>query len=387
MRTCGRCGAKLSGLDPARLCPRCSLREGLTPDAGDTPAPPEAGQPPSSGSPHPRVHNFGDYELLREVACGGMGIVHKAHQVSLHRIVALKLILAGRLAGEAALKRFHTEAEAAAGLDHPNIVSSYEVGQHAGQHYYSMRFVEGASLAAEGQTPGLRSQKSAALLLAKAARVVPYAHQHGVLHRDLRPANILVDTHGGPHVTDFGLAKLLADDTEHTVSGVVMGSPHYLSPEQAGGMMGTLTAAMDIYSLGAVLYFLLTGRPPFEGASPLEMMSKVLGEELPPPSRLASRLQPASRRTTPQAAEAAARRPPSGETPHKVDRDLETICLKCLEKDPPGVTPRPKRWRTTWSGGRGVIPSAPAPARRGVARRSGCNANSPWRVGPPRRSW
>lgn len=286
MRTCGKCGARLTGAGPAGLCPRCFLREGLTPEERIGPQPTNKSEPGlPDASCATRVHYFGDYELLQEVACGGLGIVYKARQVSLHRIVALKMILAGRLAGEAAVKRFHLEAEAAAGLDHPNIVAIHEVGEHEDQHYFSMPFVEGKSLAAEEEKSEVSDQRSVAQLLAKVARAVHYAHQRGVLHRDLKPANILVDAPGEPHVTDFGLAKLLTGDSDLTLSGVVMGTPHSMSPKQAAGKNRNLTPATDIYSLGAVPYFLLPGQPPFQGTTPLEVMRKVVEQEPVPPRR------------------------------------------------------------------------------------------------------
>jgi len=326
MRTCGKCGAKLTGAGPAGLCPRCFLQEGLARAEADSPPAPGTNPPPASGTQHPKVHYFGDYELLQEIACGGMGIVYKARQVSLHRIVAVKMILAGQLASEAAVKRFHTEAEAAAGLDHPNIVSIYEVGQHEGQHYFSMQFVEGPNLSQHvASRPNRFSPQEAARLLVSVARAVHYAHQRGILHRDLKPANILMDAHGQPHVTDFGLAKVIAGDSNLTLSGIVMGTPNFMSPEQAAGKVNKLTTATDIYSLGAVLYFLLAGRPPFEGATPLETMRKVAEEEPVPPSRVTR----GSQRQEAQSSKSAIRNPQS-----TIDNDLETICLKCLEKDP-----------------------------------------------------
>ncbi len=265
----------------------------------------------SSAPPRPeaseptRIRYFGDYEIESELARGGMGVVFRARQISLNRPVALKMILAGQLADATDVKRFYTEAEAAANLDHPGIVPIYEVGQHEGQHYFSMGFVEGQSLA-QRLAAGPLPPREAAGLMVKVADAIEYAHQRGVIHRDLKPGNILLDRNGHPRVTDFGLAKRLQSDSGLTGSGQIMGTPSYMPPEQAGGNRGEVGPAADVYALGATLYALVTGRPPFQAATPMDTVIQVISDEPVPPRRL----NPA------------------------LERDLETICLKCLEKDP-----------------------------------------------------
>ena len=326
---CRNCNAPLTADAPRGLCPACLIRLAATPLEEAAPDD-RCSQEPSSrtlsstSSPSAQPRRFGDYELLEELATGGMGVVYRARQVSLNRLVAVKMILAGQLARSVDIQRFRAEAEAAAHLNHPNIVPIYEAGEHEGQHYLSMRLVEGQSLAtrlARGQQPF--TQQDAARLVAKIARAVHYAHQRGVLHRDLKPGNILLDTQGEPYVTDFGLAKRLEPGESLTLSAAALGTPSYMAPEQASGGASQATTTTDVYGLGTVLYHLLAGRPPFGQKTPVETMRQVVEEDPKPPSQVMRALDP----TLPV-------RSDSCHSSSVIDAELETICLKCLEKQP-----------------------------------------------------
>ena len=305
---CEKCGAKIPSDARQGFCPACLLETGLGlfDDEDENGADQEPMPRRSHGAPQVRMlGDFGDYELLEEIGRGGQGVVYRAHQKSLNRTVALKVISLGPWATEAHLKRFRREAEAAASLDHPLIVPIHEVGEREGCCYFSMNFVEGGQLDEVVRREPIPIRR-AVELIAKVARTVHYAHEHGILHRDIKPGNILLDVKGEPHLTDFGLARLV--ETESTVTRTldVMGTPSYMAPEQAAGNNAAVSSATDIYGLGAVFYQLLTGHPPFTGGTTFETVRLVLDTE-PRSPRL---INP------------------------KVDRDLSTICLKCLEKDP-----------------------------------------------------
>ncbi len=329
LNACPKCGRPLPSGSPRTLCSVCLFTAALAGRESHAGLlPPDGGEPLTAAG-----QRVGDYELLSEIARGGMGVVYRARQVSLDRLVALKMILAGQFAGEAELGRFRSEAGAAAALDHPHIVPIYEVGEIEGRPFFSMKFMEGGNLArriSDLQSP--ISNPAAAELLAKVARAIQYAHERGILHRDLKPANILLDTHGEPHIADFGLAKNLGEAgssefrPQLTVTGAALGTPNYMAPEQAAGHSRQVTTAADVYSLGAILYELLTGRPPFQAATPMETMRQVIEQEPVPPRQVAADV-----RRRKGADNAEIRLLTSSAT---LDRDLETICLKCLEKDP-----------------------------------------------------
>ena len=341
IRICRKCGAKIFSDVPEGLCPRCVLKSALGnfPDAsvagGDSSAEaaysaeaaaqagsakadgPGQFDKPSAADGNVAPNNkksaraaellgeLGDYELLEEIGRGGQGVVFRARQKSLNRTVALKVISLGQWASKAHLKRFRLEAEAAAHLEHPGIVPIHEVGERDGSCYFSMKFIEGGQLDEVARRESMPIRR-AVELIAKVARTVHYAHEHGILHRDIKPGNILLDQEGEPHLTDFGLARLVESESSVTQTLDVLGTPSYMAPEQAVGNNAAVSSATDVYGLGGVLYQLLTGQPPFAGGATYETIKLLLDTE-PKQPRL---LNP------------------------KIDRDLSTICLKCLEKDP-----------------------------------------------------
>src|SRR5213594_1269376 len=305
-RFCRKCGATIPPNSPQQSCGACLLETGL----GSVEPEREVNADPStplrtSLASSPMLMDFGDYELLEQIGRGGQGVVFRAHQKSLNRTVALKVISLGQWASEAHVKRFRREAEAAARLEHPCIVPIYEVGERDGSCYFSMKFVEGGQLDEVVRREPMPVRR-AAELIAKVARTVHYAHEHGILHRDIKPGNILLDAKGQPHLTDFGLARLVESESSVTHTLEVLGTPSYMAPEQAAGNNAGLSSATDVYGLGAVFYQLLTGHPPFAGGTTFETVRLVLDTE-PRQPRLWN---------------------------PKVDRDLSTICLKSLEKDP-----------------------------------------------------
>src|SRR5205823_7881319 len=329
LRVCRKCGAEIFADAPEGLCTACLFETGLdllalgsvdaapsalaSAKADDRILPEDVEQSNTNAAPNvkkaPRLTktlaNFGDYELLEEIGRGGQGVVYRARQKSLNRTVALKVIGLGHWATEAHLKRFRREAESAASLEHPCIVPIYEVGERDGSCYFSMKFIEGGQLDEVVRREPMPVRR-AVELIAKVARTVHYAHEHRILHRDIKPGNILLDQKGEPHLTDFGLARLVESESTVTRTLEVLGTPSYMAPEQAVGNDAQLTSATDVYGLGAVLYQLLTGQPPFAGGTTYETIKLLLDTE----PRQPRFLNP------------------------KIDRDLSTICLKCLEKDP-----------------------------------------------------
>ena len=319
-RICRKCGAKIFSDAPRGLCTACVLETalGISPDSpvagvgdsGDKDEPLRDSAKATSGVKEAvraatMLGELGDYELLEEIGRGGQGVVFRARQKRLNRTVALKVISLGQWASKAHLKRFRREAEAAASLDHPCIVPIYEVDERDGSCYFSMKFVAGGQLDEVTRREPMPIRR-AVELIAKVARTVHYAHEHGILHRDIKPGNILLDAKGEPHLTDFGLARLVESESSVTQTLDILGTPSYMAPEQAVGNNTAVSNATDVYGIGAVLYQLLTGHPPFAGGATYETIRLLLDTE-PRQPRL---LNP------------------------KIDRDLSTICLKCLEKDP-----------------------------------------------------
>lgn len=290
------------------LCASCIQRLALLTEEQETQDATVIVQASPSAEKQASLDSFEDYEIIEFIARGGMGAVYRARQRSLNREVALKMVLSGHFAGEEEKMRFRAEAEAAARLDHPNIVPIYEVGEHEGRPFFSMRLIEGRDLSdvLASESGKRMTARDAAALVAKVARAVHYAHQRGLIHRDLKPANILMDAQGEPHITDFGLAKEIEGATGMTLSGAVVGTPGYMAPEQAAGKVHGLTTAVDVFALGAVLYHLLARRQPFKGENAVETLRQVLEADPAPMTACGVR----------------------------IDRDLETICLRCLEKDP-----------------------------------------------------
>ncbi|MCI0537275.1 MAG: serine/threonine protein kinase [Verrucomicrobiales bacterium] len=307
-QTCSRCGTHLPGMLLGGLCETCLLRFSL--GVGE-PLPLEDDAAGRSlfemldPSLPENARTFGDYELIEEIGAGGMGVVWKARQRSLNRFVAVKMIRAGQLAREEDVRRFYNEAEAAARLQHAGIVAIHEIGDVEGQHFFSMELVEGATLAQLARQTPLPPRR-AAMIVERIARIIHYAHGRGVLHRDLKPSNILLEGDDQPRITDFGLAKVLESSADLSRTSSILGSPAYMAPEQAKGDLSKVGHAADIYALGAILYELLTGRPPFQAATAMAMLQKVIDKE-PLPLRVVNSAIPL---------------------------ELETICLKCLEKDP-----------------------------------------------------
>jgi serine/threonine protein kinase/WD40 repeat protein len=304
-RVCPGCGARIRVGAPDGLCPRCLLGLALGLNPGEQSPLPSNSCAQDTLHVFPDSRRFGNYELTEEIARGGMGIVYRARQLSLNRTVAVKVLLFGQFSSAEFVKRFRAEAEAVASLRHPNIVGIHEVGEHDGQHYFSMDYIDGTDLSQlVRQTP--MPARQSALLLKTIAEAVDYAHGRGILHRDLKPSNVLIDRHGQPHITDFGLAKRLSSDNHITLTGQIFGSPGYMAPEQVSPGKVESCQTADIYSVGAILYYLLTGRAPFVAESVEATLAQILTGEFLSPRKLNPGL-PA---------------------------DLETICLKCLEREP-----------------------------------------------------
>ncbi len=296
-----RCLEALDQLAPSRTNP-LPPADSAKGEKGDATLSSKVASPFSPGG----ITDFGKFELLHEVGRGGMGVIWKARQKDLDRVVAVKMILANQLASREQIDRFVAEAKTMARLHHPHIVRIHETGQQAGQHYFVMEFIAGCSLAERLRAHGPLPPDQAARALLPVARAVAYLHEQGIVHRDLKPSNILLDEQGQPYVTDFGLVKMLGTASGATATGAVLGTPAYMAPEQAAGRLDQVGPLSDVYSLGAILYELLTGRPPFQEENPLETLVQVIEGEPTRPRGLDPAIPPA----------------------------LELVCLKCLEKVP-----------------------------------------------------
>jgi len=299
-RICPSCGASVSADEP---CPACTVA-GVMETLGIEIEPRLKG-PTHHFSPLDLPSTIWHYRVESEIAAGGMGVVYEAVDTRLGRRVALKMLRQVFFATEKERLRFQAEAELASQLDHPHIVPVHEVGEHDGQPYFTMKIVRGKSLADRPDEKSLPATEAAALM-AKIARAVHHAHQRGVLHRDLKPANILLDASGEPWLTDFGLAKLLDAVSELTLTQTLIGTPDYMSPEQAAGRKGEISTGSDVWALGVLFYQMLSGRLPFQGESHSEVFRHVEERDPRPPSSIIQRIDP----------------------------DLETLCLRCLEKRP-----------------------------------------------------
>ncbi|MEO7598237.1 MAG: protein kinase [Opitutus sp.] len=298
MKQYASCGTELSPDLPSQMCPACLLESGMSENFANPSADGTRAGATDAG------RSFAHYELLNEIARGGQGVVYRARDTTLNREVALKMLPFGPWTTEGHLNRFRTEARVTAELDHPAIVPIYEISEWNGQHYFAMKLIDGQSLNRVSATTWTEQQ--AAGIVMELAQAVEHAHSRGVLHRDIKPGNVLLDTQGRPHITDFGLAKLMVTDSALTQTRELLGTPSFVSPEMAQGNAALVSPATDVYGLGAVLYQLLTGAPPFAGGTTLETIRQVVEQE--------------------------PRRPRLWRP--KLDRDLELICLKCLEKDP-----------------------------------------------------
>src|SRR5262249_990615 len=308
-RFCPRCHNPLATDAPAGLCPNCLFQRALEPSTAVLDAPDDTDQTSPAydlaAAARPGARQiFGDYELLQEIARGGMGLVYKARQLSLNRVVALKMMLPSLLASATESQRFPAEREPAAKLPPPTSVATQKVGEHEGRLFFSMNYIEGQTLPALVRAPPLPAE-TAARYVKTAAEAIHYAHRQGFLHRDLKPSNILIDAAKRPLITDFGLAKRMEGASRLTLTGAALGTPSYMSPEQAAGTTDLVGRASGVYPLGRILLESLTGRPPFQAATPLDTVLLVLNSEPVSPRLLSPRL----------------------------NRDLETICLKCLEKE------------------------------------------------------